>query len=56
MKKIELQNQEFFTYCENEKSLVSGGELTGTYMLCQNNSQAVICLDTNDVYLISENH
>ena len=49
MKKIELQFLDFCTYCATEKSVASGGELTGTYMLCQNNSQAVICLDTNDV-------
>ena len=56
MKKIELQNEEYFTYCENEKDLVSSGELTGDYMLCENikceNFQAVICIDTKDVHLI----
>jgi hypothetical protein len=35
MKKIELQNEEFFTYCENENDLVSSGELAGTYILCK---------------------
>ena len=59
MKKIELQNREYFTYCENEKDLVSSGEITGTYMLCKyikcENFQAVICIDTKEVYLINNN-
>jgi len=58
MKKIELQNQEYFTYCENENDLVSSGELVGVYVLCNHikceNFQAVICIDTKEVYLISK--
>ena len=60
MNKIELQNEECFTYCENEKALVSSGELTGAYMLCEHikceNFQAVICLAYKDVHLISKTY
>lgn len=55
MKKIELQNEEYFTYCQND--LVSSGELTGTYILCKHikcdNFQAVICIDSEEINLIS---
>jgi len=58
MKKIELQGEEYFTYCQDEKDLVSSGELTGTYMLCKHIKceyfQAVICIDTKEVHLISK--
>ena len=57
MKKIELQNEEYFTYCQDENDLVSSGEITGNYILCKHikceNFQAVICIDTKEVYLIS---
>ena len=57
MIKIELQNEEYFTYCLFENDLVSSGELTGTYVLCSyikcENFQAVICIDTKEVYLIN---
>jgi hypothetical protein len=57
MRKIELQDEEYFTYCEVERDLVSTGYLTGTYILCKHikceNFQAVICIDTKEVYLIS---
>ena len=60
MKKIELQNAEYFTYCKNEHDLVSTGELTGTFILCKHikceNFQAVICIETNNVYLISKHY
>ena len=56
MKKIELQNEEYFTYCQDD-DLLSSGELTGTYILCKHikceNFQSVICIDTKEVYLIS---
>ena len=51
---LELQNEEYFTYCQDEGDLVSSGELTGTYLLCEHikceNFQAVICIDTKQVY------
>ena len=56
-KEIELQNEEYFTYCQYENDLVSIGELTGTYILCKHikceSFQSVICIDTKEVYLIS---
>ena len=56
MKKIELQNEEYFTYCEIENDLVSSGELTGYYILCKHikceNFQAVISIETKEVFLI----
>ena len=58
MKTIELENEEYFTYCENENDLVSSGELSGTYILCKHikceNFQAVICIDSKEVSLISK--
>ena len=58
MKKIQLQNEEYFTYCDNENDLVSSGELTGDYILCKHrkceNFQAVISNDTKEVFLISK--
>lgn len=57
MKKIELQGEECFTYCQDENDLVSSGELTGTYLLCKHikceNFQAVICIDSEEINLIS---
>ena len=56
MEKIELKNEPYFTYSTVTKYLEWWGELTGTYMLCKNikceNFQAVICLDTQQVFLI----
>ena len=56
-KEIELQNEEYFTYCQYENDLVSSGELTGTYILCKHikceNFQSVICIDTKEICLIS---
>ena len=57
MKKIKLQNEECFTYCQDENDLISSGELTGTYILCKHikceNFQVVISIDTNKIYLIN---
>ena len=58
MKTIQLQNEEYFTYCKNENDLVSSGELTGDYILSKHikceNFQVVICIDTNEIFLISK--
>tara|TARA_Y100001937_G_C6996134_1_gene274276 strand:- start:140 stop:322 length:183 start_codon:yes stop_codon:yes gene_type:complete len=58
METIELQEEEFFTYCEKQDDLVSSGEISGTYILCKHikceNFQAVICTDTKEVLLISK--
>ena len=58
MKKIQLQNEEYFTYCGIENDLVSSGELTGDYILCKHikceNFQAIISNDTKEVFLISK--
>lgn len=58
MEIIELINEEYFTYCPIEEDLVSSGELCGDYVLCKNikceNFQAVICVDTKEVHLISK--
>ena len=60
MKKIRLENEEYFTFCEIEKDLVSSGFLTGNYILCKHIKceyfQAVICSDTKEVFLISTNY
>ena len=56
MKKIELQEEMYFTFCDNQNDLVSSGEMSGTYILCENikceNFQAVICIDTKEIFLI----
>lgn len=58
MKKIELQNEDFYTYNDAEDDLVACGELTGTYILCEHikceNFQAVICIGTKEVFLIDK--
>lgn len=55
--KVELQNEPFFLYSESENDLVYGGELTGTYVLCEHinceNFQAIMCVDTEGIFLIS---
>ena len=57
METIELQNEDYFIYCQNENNLVLSGVLTGTYVLCKHikckNFQAVICIDSKEVYLIN---
>lgn len=58
MTTIQLQNEEYFTYCEMENNLVSRGDLSGDYILCTDikgkKFQPVICVDTQEVYFISK--
>ena len=57
MVQIELQEEMYFTFCNNQNDLVSSGEITGTYVLCKHikceNFQVVICVDTKENFLIS---
>ncbi len=56
MKTIELENAEIFTHCNQEDELVSSGNITGTYIVCEHikceNFQAVICDASKEVLLI----
>ena len=58
MKNITLQNEEYFTYDKQINNLISSGFITGNYILFKHiaceNFQAVICIDTKDVFLISK--
>jgi hypothetical protein len=57
MKKIKLENEEYFTYSSSTNDLESAGELTGDYILSRHikceNFQVVICSETFGMYLIS---
>lgn len=57
MTKVELKNEEYFTYSQDEKKIVSSGQLTGNYILSKYLKfdayfLPVICIDTYEVYFI----
>lgn len=57
MRKIELENEEYFGFNTETNDIESMGELTGTYVLslhikCEN-FQVVFCPDNNEIFLIS---
>jgi len=58
MRKIKLENEEYFGFNPETNDIESMGELTGTYILslhikCEN-FQVVFCPDKNETLLISK--
>jgi hypothetical protein len=58
MNKIKLQEEHYYTYSKIENNFVVSGEITGEFILLENiksdDFQTIICIDTNEIFLISK--
>jgi len=57
-KQLELKNEEYFTYCNNDNNFVSSGEITGTFTLYEkvecDNFKEVFCIESQETFLIKK--
>lgn len=58
MKKIKLQEEHYYVYSESWNNFAITGQITGEFILLENiksdDFNAVMCIDTNEIFLISK--